>query len=148
MKNNPKISKISKKQYLLDQFYMNLIPYSRYACTVLDCEKRPFLSEFLDEPDTPSCRHQVPPLVSNRAYIVPTGEVCHIPSAPSPSTSKPIWPFNICDPSHQKLLQKDIKDLLMMVRSTLKFWKISNSVIIVIHIGILMYCVKDSAVGV
>ena len=32
---------------------MNLIPYSRYARTVLICEKRPFLREFLDEPDTP-----------------------------------------------------------------------------------------------
>ena len=32
---------------------MNLIPYSRYACTVLDCEKKPFLHEFLDEPYTP-----------------------------------------------------------------------------------------------
>ena len=32
---------------------MNLIPYSRYARTVLNCEKRPFLREFLDKPDTP-----------------------------------------------------------------------------------------------
>ena len=33
---------------------MNLIPYSRYARTVLNCEKKPpFLREFLDEPDTP-----------------------------------------------------------------------------------------------
>ena len=32
---------------------MNLIPYSRYARTVLNCEKTPFLHEFLDEPDTP-----------------------------------------------------------------------------------------------
>ena len=32
---------------------MNLIPYSRYARTVLSCEKTPFLREFLDEPDTP-----------------------------------------------------------------------------------------------
>ena len=31
---------------------MNLIPYSRYARTVLNCEKRPFLGEFLEEPDT------------------------------------------------------------------------------------------------
>ena len=31
---------------------MNLIPYSRYAHTVLGCEKRPFLREFLDKPDT------------------------------------------------------------------------------------------------
>ena len=33
---------------------MNFIPYSRYARTVLDCEKIPFLREFLDKPDTPS----------------------------------------------------------------------------------------------
>ena len=32
---------------------MNLIPYSRYARTVLNCEKTLFLREFLDEPDTP-----------------------------------------------------------------------------------------------
>ena len=33
---------------------MNLIPYSRYACTVFNCEKKkPFLREFLDEPDYP-----------------------------------------------------------------------------------------------
>ena len=51
---NPQIRKISPKNHtLLDQFYMNLILYSRYARTVLNCEKRPFLREFLDEPDTP-----------------------------------------------------------------------------------------------
>ena len=31
---------------------MNLIPYSRYARTVLDCKKDPFHVIFLDEPDT------------------------------------------------------------------------------------------------
>ena len=30
------------------------------ACTVLDCEKGPFLCEFLDEPDTPSCHFGCP----------------------------------------------------------------------------------------
>ena len=44
---------LQKHHTLLDQFYMNFIPYSRYARTVLDCEKIPFLSELLDEPDTP-----------------------------------------------------------------------------------------------
>ena len=39
---------------------MNLIPYSCYVLTVLDCKKRPFLPEFLDEPDTP-IDIQVPP---------------------------------------------------------------------------------------
>ena len=39
---------------------MNLIPYSRYARTVLDREKRPFLPELLDEPDTPLVMIQVP----------------------------------------------------------------------------------------
>ena len=32
---------------------MNLIPYSRYARTVFNYEKSPFLHEFLDESDTP-----------------------------------------------------------------------------------------------
>ena len=62
MKNNPKYIKDLKKNHtLLDQFYMNLILYSRYARTALDCEKRPFLREFLDEPDTPSWHSSVPP---------------------------------------------------------------------------------------
>ena len=39
---------------------MNLIPYSRYARTVLDCEKIPFLREFLNEPDTPSWHSRAP----------------------------------------------------------------------------------------
>ena len=60
MKNNPKYVKSSKNHTLSDQFYMNLIPYSRYAHTVLDCEKRPFLCEFLDEPDTPSWHSSAP----------------------------------------------------------------------------------------
>ena len=54
MKDNPKYVRSPKKITLLAQFYMNLIPYSRYARSVLDCEKRPFLREFLDKPDTPS----------------------------------------------------------------------------------------------
>ena len=54
MKNNPKYVKSQKNQTILDQFYMNLIPYSRYARILLDCEKRPFLREFLDKPETPS----------------------------------------------------------------------------------------------
>ena len=54
MKNNPKYVRSQKNHTLLGQFYINLIPYSCYTCTVLDCEKRPFLYEFLDEPDTPS----------------------------------------------------------------------------------------------
>ena len=53
MKNNPKYVRSLQKSYLLDQFYMNLIPYSRYARTVLNCEKNTLLREFLDEPDTP-----------------------------------------------------------------------------------------------
>ena len=40
---------------------MNLAPYSHYTRTVLDCEKRPFLREFLDEPDTPSWHWSAPP---------------------------------------------------------------------------------------
>ena len=32
---------------------MNLIPYSRYARTVFNYEKSPFLREFLDAPNTP-----------------------------------------------------------------------------------------------
>ena len=51
--NNPNYVRSQKISYLFDQFYMNLIPYSRYACTVLGCEKWPFVREFLDEPDTP-----------------------------------------------------------------------------------------------
>ena len=43
----------TKKNTLLDHLSMNLIPYSRYACTVLSREKIPFLRQFLDEPDTP-----------------------------------------------------------------------------------------------
>ena len=39
-----------KNHTLLDQFYINLIQYSRYARTVLDSEKRRFLRDFLDEP--------------------------------------------------------------------------------------------------
>ena len=42
-----------KKNTLLDHFSMNLIPYSRYACTVLSREKKTLLLQFLDEPDTP-----------------------------------------------------------------------------------------------
>ena len=45
---------LSKKNHtLLNQFGMNLITYSGYACIVLDCEKQPYLCKFLDEPDTP-----------------------------------------------------------------------------------------------
>ena len=40
MKNNPKYVRSPKKHTLVDQFYMNLIPYSHYTCTVLDCEKK------------------------------------------------------------------------------------------------------------
>ena len=53
MKNNPKYVRFPKTHTLLDQFYINLIPYSRHARTVLDFEKRPFLREFFDESDTP-----------------------------------------------------------------------------------------------
>ena len=49
---NPKYFDLPKSHTLLDQFNINLIPYSRHARTVLNCEKRPFLREFLDEPDT------------------------------------------------------------------------------------------------
>ena len=48
---------------------MNLIPYSRYARTVLNCEKRPFLREFLDEPDTPSWHSSGPPPGGNSSPI-------------------------------------------------------------------------------
>ena len=55
MKNNPKYIYRSSllNHTLLDQFYMNLIPYSRYARTVFNYEKSPFLCEFLDKRDTP-----------------------------------------------------------------------------------------------
>ena len=53
MKNDPKYVRFQKKHTLLDHFYMNLM-YSRYARTVLDCEKRLFLRYFMDETDTPS----------------------------------------------------------------------------------------------
>ena len=52
---------LQKFHTLLDLFYMNLVPYSRYAHTVLDCEKRTFLREFLDEPDTPSWHSSATP---------------------------------------------------------------------------------------
>ena len=58
--------KKEKNHTLLDQFYMNLIPYSlhtlytRYTHTVLDCEKVPSLREFLDEPDTASWHSSAP----------------------------------------------------------------------------------------
>ena len=51
---------------------MNLIPYSRYARTVLNCEKTPFLHEFLDEPDT-SLTFEWPPGRMSPAYTVVWG---------------------------------------------------------------------------
>ena len=53
MKNTPKYARSQKKTHtLLDQFYMNLIPYSCYARTALNW-KNTLLREFLDKPDTP-----------------------------------------------------------------------------------------------
>ena len=53
--------KIKKNHTLQDQFDTNLIPFSRYARKVLNCEKGPFLHEFLDKPDIPSCHSSAPP---------------------------------------------------------------------------------------
>ena len=64
MKNNPKYVRPPKSHTLLDQFYMNLIPYSRYARTVLDCKKKKkktFFSWIFGEPDTPSWHSSAPP---------------------------------------------------------------------------------------
>ena len=71
MKNNPKYVRSLQKSYPLEKFYMNLIPNSRYARTVLYCEKRSFLREFLDEPDTPSW-HSSAPRDNNRNGYAPT----------------------------------------------------------------------------
>ena len=46
MKNNPKYVRSLQKSHLLDHFFMNLIPYSRYTRTVLNCEKIPFYVNF------------------------------------------------------------------------------------------------------
>ena len=40
---------------------MNLVPYSCYAHTVLDCAKGPFSHKFLDKSDAPSCHLSDPP---------------------------------------------------------------------------------------
>ena len=46
MKNNPKYVRPLKIHTLLDQINMNVIHYSRYARTVLNCEKDPFYVKF------------------------------------------------------------------------------------------------------
>ena len=53
MKNNPKYVRFPQKSYPLRPILHEFDTYSRYARTVLNCEKKPFLHEYLDEPDTP-----------------------------------------------------------------------------------------------
>ena len=62
MKNNPKIYVRSQKNHtLLDQFYMNLMPYSHYGRIVLDWGKKdPFYVNFWTSLDTPSWHSSAP----------------------------------------------------------------------------------------
>ena len=104
---------------------MNLIPYSRYARTVLDCEKRPFLREFLDDPDTSSWHARgLHGLIGYNfsLAILNTKWPCSFWLTPPSRQTWPgcmleilYWTLNILKSYHSKLCMPFLKSLLSVI---------------------------------